>query len=194
MDSKKTGQFNAQGVRDINCVNDVLEFCKDYEAKTKAMSLSIEENIPVALCKNRKCQFRTPDSISFNSSSFSLTSFPRCIIAVSCTLLERGHPKDNARIYQVPEKDLEHWLQLATGVYRPNGRKDHDLKIPLPEVHDLIGFITSGTYHLNCGNGMGIGFIDHHAAIRQPTRYVLIRNVGANTYRLGEWSKISIMN
>lgn len=192
MDSKKTGQFNAQGVRDINCVNDVLEFCKDYEAKTKAMSLSIEENIPVALCKNRKCQFRTPDSISVNSSSFSLTSFPRCIIAVSCTLLERGHPKDNARIYQVPEKDLEHWLQLAKGVYRPNGRKDHDLKIPLPEVHDLIGFITSGTYHLNCGNGMGIGFIDHHAAIRQPTRYVLIRNVGANTYRLGEWSKISV--
>ncbi|QHS75703.1 ribonuclease P/MRP protein subunit POP1 [Saccharomyces paradoxus] len=192
VDSKKTGQFNSQGVRDINCINDVLELCKDYEVKAKAISSPIEDNIPIMLCKDSKCRSRTSNRINSDSSSVHLTSCPRCAIAVSCTLLERGHPKDNARIYQVPEKHLQHWLQLAKGVYRSNGRKDHDLKMPLPEVHDLIGFITSGTYHLNCGNGMGIGFIDHHLAIQQRTRYVLIRNVGTNTYRLGEWSKISV--
>lgn len=83
-------------------------------------------------------------------------------------------------------------MQVAKGVHRSNGRKDHDLKIPLPEVHDLIGFITSGTYHLNSGNGMGIGFIDHHPASQQSARYVLIRNVGTNIYRLAQWSEISV--
>ncbi|CAI4049548.1 ribonuclease P/MRP protein subunit POP1 SKDI_14G1080 [Saccharomyces kudriavzevii IFO 1802] len=192
MDSKKTGQFNNHGVRDINCVNDVLEFCKDYEIKVKAVSSPVEEDIPIMLCKLTKCQKPPSNNTNPDGSSFHLTIQPRCIIAVSCKFIERGHPRDNARIYQIPEEHLEHWLKLAKGVYRPNGRRDHDIKIPLPEIHDLIGFITSGTYHLNSGNGMGIGFIDHRSAMLQATRYVLVRNVGTNIYRLGEWSEISV--
>ncbi|EJS42086.1 pop1p [Saccharomyces arboricola H-6] len=192
LDSEKTGQFNDQGVRNIGCLNDVLESCKDYEAKVKSTSLPAKEEMPITLCKLSRCQAPSPKVIGPNSSPLNLTSQPRCTIAVSCKLIERGHPKDNARIYQIPTNHLEHWLQLAKGVYRPNGRKDHDLKTPLPEVYDLIGFITSATYHLNSGNGMGIGFIDHHSAIQQTTRYVLVRNVGTNIYRLGKWSEISV--
>ncbi|KOG96951.1 ribonuclease P/MRP protein subunit POP1 [Saccharomyces eubayanus] len=191
MDSKKTGQFGDQGIRIINCLNDVLEFHKDYETKVKAEPLPVEENVPITLCKLSKCQ-TPPKTINSNTSSLDLSIQPRCTIAISCRFLERGHPKDNARIYRISEEHLDHWMQVAEGVYRSNGRKDHDLEIPLPEVHDLIGFITSGTYHLNSGNGMGIGFIDHHSAIQQSARYVLIRNVGTNIYRLAKWSEISV--
>lgn len=90
----------------------VLEFYKDYETKVKAEPLPAEENVPITLCKLPKCQTACK-TIDSNSSSLDLSIQPRCIIAVSCRFIERGHPRDNARIYQIPGEHLEHWMQVA---------------------------------------------------------------------------------
>lgn len=179
----KTSQFAENGMRDVQTVNDIFELYKDLEALDEDSS---PEHLPIKLTNIRQ----TPPTQEWPvPSQLSLSQTPLLVIAISCTLLERGHPADNARIYRIPQEDEEHWEKVRNGIYRADGRLDHDIDHPLPRVTDLIGFTTSGAYHLGLGRGVAHGFID---AKCQSSSYLLVRNVGSSTYRLASWTHIDL--
>lgn len=174
----KTTQFDANGMRVINFVNDIWELYKDI-SKTEETDL-----LPLTLIPPRKTDSKP-------SQSFIIQT-PLQVIPISCQYLERGHPKDNARIYLVPSEHLDYWKKVHKGSFRADGKIDHNLAHPLPSVTDLIGFVTSGTFHLGEGRGVANGFIDANVANNKSSGYVLIRNVGTNIYRLASWSQINL--
>ncbi|GAV55339.1 hypothetical protein ZYGR_0AS06630 [Zygosaccharomyces rouxii] len=174
----KTTQFDNNGTRSIDFVNDVWELYKDI-SKNEETDLP-----PLTLTTPKEANVKTPQLM--------ITQTPLQVVPISCQYLERGRPKDNARIYQVPNENIDYWNQVHKGVFRADGKVDHNLKHPLPSVTDLIGFVTSGTFHLGEGRGVANGFIDVHAAHNKSPNYVLVRNVGTNVYRLANWSQISL--
>lgn len=179
----RTSQFADNGMREIQTVNDLFEFAKDLAAMELAPGA---ETLPIKLLRRNE---KLPDQKWQEPLQLSLSQTPLSVIAISCTLLERGRPTDNARIYSIPPEDQAHWERVKNGVYRADGRPDHDIQHPLPRVTDLIGFITSGAYHLGLGRGVAHGFID---ARSQSSHYVLVRNVGSPTYRLASWTRIEV--
>ncbi|KAI1614005.1 ribonuclease P [Exophiala viscosa] len=70
---------------------------------------------------------------------------------------------------------------------------------PCPDVHDLIGFVTSGAYNLSEGRGTAVasiwaqrvlqGWIDHvdDNASEREKRLCIVRNAGESVGRLGVW-------
>ncbi|KIW89749.1 uncharacterized protein Z519_09906 [Cladophialophora bantiana CBS 173.52] len=84
-----------------------------------------------------------------------------------------------------------------------------DKHIPCPDVHDLIGFVTSGGYNLAAGRGTAVGSIwgqrvmegwqgdamqDNGLSEKQRDRrrrLCVIRNAGENVGRLGIWEVCS---
>lgn len=179
----KTSQFAANGMREIQTVNDVFELSKDFAAMEQSQ---VSESLPIRLTGRRE---KLVERNWQEPLQLSLSQTPLDVVAISCTLLERGRPTDNARIYRIPPEDQEHWESVKDGIYRADGRLDHDIQHPSPRVTDLIGFVTSGSFHLGLGRGVAHGFID---ARNQSYRYVLVRNVGTTTYRLASWTHIDI--
>ncbi|SCU96273.1 LAME_0F15654g1_1 [Lachancea meyersii CBS 8951] len=189
-DSARTAQFDESNQRKLQYINDVVELYGDVCAsKYKPAGL------PIRLVNHSISKIRLNDS-DFTSEHQSLqqqiTSTPLPVIAVTCTLLERGHPKDSARIYSIPEKDLAYWRSIAQLVTRANGKRDHDRPQCIPEVSNLIGYATCGTFHLREGCGVCTGFIDAREAVKPANDLVLIRNVGTNVYRVAKWAQIMV--
>ncbi|QLL32518.1 hypothetical protein HG536_0D00400 [Torulaspora globosa] len=179
----KTSQFAANGMREIQTVNDLFELYKDLAGIEQPQG---SECLPIRLTGRRE---KLVERSWQEPLQLSLSQTPLDVVAISCTLLERGRPTDNARIYKIPPEDQEHWMSVKDGIYRADGRVDHDVHHPSPRVTDLIGFVTSGSFHLGLGRGVAHGFID---ARNQSPRYVLVRNVGTTTYRLASWTHIDI--
>lgn len=175
---EKTTQFDENGARSIDFVNDIWELYKDI-SKDEESDLP-----PLTLTPPKKSNVKSPQQL--------ITQTPLQVIPISCEYLERGHPKDNARIYLIPTEHVDHWKQVRKGIFRSDGKLDHNLAHPLPSVTDLIGFVTSGTFHLGEGRGVANGFIDATAARNQSSKYILVRNVGTNVYRLANWSQINL--
>lgn len=178
----KTSQFGANGVREIQTVNDIFEFYKDLISAGPDLS---ETSLPIKLATRgtfaqQRKQWDDPVQLSISQTALE-------VVPISCTFLERGHPKDNARIYQIPPQHQEHWERVRKGVYRADGRLDHEIEHPVPSITDLIGFTTSGAIHLGAGKGVAHGFID---AASCSSQYVLVRNVGTGTYRICSWAHI----
>lgn len=187
IDPAKTGQFDEEKNRLVGNMNDLLELYKDLtddqiQEETSAM-------IPVKLCSNLKSinvASNRPDTVS------EISTKQLNITPVSCVCKEKGRPKDNARIYRIPETHMKYWISVAQGKYLANGKKLHDQEAPRPEIHDLIGFATSGSYNLGKGMGTFTGFIDSDYIGNKPTQYILWRNPGTTIYRLAEWSQANI--
>lgn len=194
IDEKRTTQFGDKTYsRTINNFNDVLELYKDVTDNSTGTSIeSLLPTIPIKLTNYRNIHKL---NIQKFDTSVDITKKPLSVTAVSCVMVRKGHPKDNARIYAIPEKDSSFWKSAADGVYKSNGRLENDRVIPLPEIFHLIGFITSGTYHLSEGHGRGNGFIasSHFEKNDSFSRsHVLIRNVGTNVYRLAKIETINV--
>ena len=172
----------AEPQRKIESVNDLIEYSKDCE---------YEEGIPLS-----RVAVDLVDSHQENENIFStqgdIVKLPLKVTAVTCRSVERGHMKDNARIYEIPEDQLAYWKEKAKGVYSSNGKLLHDEKTPLPEVSNLIGFVTSGTYDLGVGCSTATGFIDHGYLRSTNSIHVLVRNIGTTKYRLAAIEKITI--
>lgn len=184
-EKEKTTQFTASGTRDIQVLNDVLETYKDMigeDYEHNSVPITLVTDLNSALKQN---EWEEPVQVSISEAQLP-------VVAISCILVEKGRPKDNARIYQIPKKDLEHWKRVKKGIYRSDGKIDREIQHPLPSISDLIGFITSGAFHLGEGRGVAHGFIDASIASKQSNKYVLIRNVGTNVYRLSEWTLIDV--
>ncbi|SCU94092.1 LADA_0G06480g1_1 [Lachancea dasiensis] len=187
--SSRTSQFDELNRRKIEYVNDIVDLYRDTcEAKT------VPTNPPVRMVNQSLSTINGAGFKSDNkvSSQEAIVTNTLPIVAVSCTLLERGHPKDLARIYSIPAKDLEYWQTVSHVASRPTGKRDHDSKWPIPEVQNLIGYVTSGTFHLGQGRGVCTGFIDAQTALSAETDLVLIRNVGTNVYRIAKWAQVII--
>ena len=181
----KTTQFDENGGRIISVLNDLFELYKDVTDPTTEYFISSSKP-PVTLAR-----VRDKDLVSVSSQT-DITDKPLPVIAVSVQLTGRGHPRDNARIYEIPAEDIQFWRSVNKGIYRANGKLDHDVEVPKPAPHHLVGFITSGTFNLGQGKGTGNGFLDARFAQGQNEKFVLIRNIGTNVYRLACWSAISI--
>lgn len=179
----KTTQFDSYGARDIQVLNDLFEYYKDIVNKD-TYDITQDFSLPIELTVNTRAEPREIDWEKSAQSSINET--PLQVTAISCTCVGKGHPTDNSRIYQIPLEDADYWKKVSAGLYRSDGRKDNETKHPLPNIHDLVGFITTGAYHLAEGKGVAQGFIDAEVARKRTSRHLLIRNVGTNTYRLVE--------
>ncbi|SCV05319.1 LANO_0H04852g1_1 [Lachancea nothofagi CBS 11611] len=189
-DASRTSQFDELNLRKLTYVNDLVELYGDVCSKNL-----IAEGLPLQIVTQSaaKIQIETPDTESAKKTpQQTVVSTALPVIAVSCELLERGHPKDTARIYSIPQQDLHYWESIVQVSSRPSGRRNHDTAQPIPSLHNLIGFATSGTFHLGQGQGVCTGFIDSREAILPGNNYVLIRNVGTNVYRIAKWKQIVI--
>lgn len=185
-DPLRTTQYDpTTGLQQINYIKDLLDLHHSSNENSEAL--------PIKFFNKNFSQFnREPDPKLSSHPQIVITSTPLSLIAVVCTSTGRGHFKDNARIYRIPEKDVKYWMKEAKGTYRSTGKIYHATSHPLPQINDLIGYITSGTYHLGKGKSVGNGFIaTEHAAV-SGNNYVLIRNVGTNFYRLSQWEQITI--
>lgn len=190
----RTTQFDAKHrSRLINNINDLLELYKDITDDSDGPS--IESQLPTTpICLVNSKAISKLETKQFENTA-AITKIALPVTAVSCNLIRRGHPKDNARIYSIPKKDIPYWESIGQGVYKANGTLDNDRDIPLPEITNLIGFITSGTFNLADGHGRGNGFIaSKHLQGEQSfdKRHVLVRNVGTNIYRLARIEYISV--
>lgn len=181
VEDSKTSQFGPNGVREIQVINDIFELYKDVMAADQTLAGS---KPPITLSVHGTPQTETRWE---GPIQVSISQTPLEVIPVACKYLERGRPQDNARIYQIPPQDHEHWEKVLKGVYRADGKLDHEIEHPLPSMTDLIGFITSGAFHLGEGRGVAHGFVDANCSKSQN---VLIRNVGSKTYRLASWTRI----
>lgn len=194
INDKRTTQFdNKTYSRTINNFNDVLELYKDITDNSDGVSIeSLLPTIPIKLTNYKNIPKLEIQKFDTN---VDITKIPLSVTAVSCIMVRRGHPKDNARIYAIPEKDMSFWKSIADGVYKSNGRLENDRVIPLPEIFHLIGYITSGTYNLTEGCGRGNGFITSSHFKKTDSfsgSHVLIRNVGTNVYRLAKIENIDV--
>lgn len=177
---ERTTQFDSNGARSINVVNDIFELYKDLSKH--------ESGDTPPICFSKNCE----NESSQKPAQLNISETPLQVMPISCTYLERGRSRDNARIYQIPEEHLDYWKRLNKGIFRANGKLEHKVQHPLPSVTDLIGFVTSGSYHLGEGRSVANGYIDAEAASKQSSNYVVIRNVGTNVYRLASWSHVSL--
>lgn len=177
-DPERTTQFDSNGARSIKVVNDIFELYKD-------LSKGESDDVPPISFSRSQVEGSSSAPIQI-----SISETPLPVVPITCTYLERGQSKDNARIYQIPQEHLDYWKKLDKGIFNATGRVNRELECPLPSVTDLIGFVTSGAYHLGEGRSVANGYIDSQAASMQPTKYVLVRNVGTNVYRLARWSHI----
>ena len=189
---KKTSDFTSDDTfdlfdisgphRKIETVHDLVEFGADCQYED-GIPLS---RVPVDLVDSG------PNKENIIKTRGDIVKYPLKVTAVSCKTIERGHIKDNARIYEIPQDQIAYWKQKANGVYSSNGKLLHDENTPLPEVSNLIGFISSGTYDLGAGCSTGTGFIDHGYFKRSNSTHVLVRNIDTNRYRLATIEKIRI--
>lgn len=194
IDEKRTTQFDSKTYsRKINNFNDVLELYKDVTNNSDGVSIeSLLPTVPIKLRNYKDIPMLEVQKIDTN---VDITKKPLAVTAVSCVMVRRGHPKDNARIYAIPEKDISFWKSIADGIYKPNGRLENDRVVPLPEIFHLIGYVTSGTYDLGEGHGKGNGFIMANHFKKNTSfsgSHVLIRNVGTNVYRLAKIEPIKV--
>lgn len=181
----RTTQFLENGERKVVVLNDLFELNKD--TLTKSIDLKKSE-LPISLTQHgADCGLMYPIE-----NQKDILGKPLAVRAISCNYLEKGHVKDNARIYSIPQDHKSYWLSLRDGVYKSNGRLQHDTTTPLPSPDHLIGFITSGAFNLAAGHSIGNGFVSNDPAVTLEDNLVLIRNVGSNNYRLAKITNITV--
>ncbi|SMN19771.1 similar to Saccharomyces cerevisiae YNL221C POP1 Subunit of both RNase MRP and nuclear RNase P [Maudiozyma saulgeensis] len=179
----RTTQFDQGAKRLIEVVNDLFELSKDLEVENLTIPRS---KLPICLSTNSD---REPKLVRTKED---ICNIPLSVLPVRCKYVERGHMKDNARIYEIPKEHEKYWKEKRNGTFRPDGKLFHDEKTPLVEVYNLIGFISSGAYDLSIGGSCGTGFVDESHFINSKDKYVLVRNVGSNQYRLALLNKLII--
>ena len=187
-DSSRTTQFDELNQRKLLYVNDIVDLYSDVlEEKL------IPSSLPVSIYSKAISREYVPNFTDYSEVPHKkIATTPLPIVAVSCVLQERGYPKDFARIYSIPEQHIDYWTSIANMKARPNGKRDHDTRNPIPAVQNLIGFVTSGTFHLGDGLGSCTGFIEAQEACKSTHNYVLVRNVGTNVYRVAKWKQIGV--
>lgn len=176
----KTIQFENEVtmVRAVTSLNELIELYKDHkQSKPKA------EDTFIPITVNGK----QIDSTEFNEV-VDIVKNKLPVRPIRCQLIRRGRPTDNARIYGVPTKDVQFWNTVVQGEYKANGKLNNDLLVPKPSIQDLVGFVTSGSYHLGEGKGVAHGFIDSE----YRGKFVLVRNCGSETLHIAQFSDISL--
>ncbi|CAR21705.1 ribonuclease P/MRP protein subunit POP1 [Lachancea thermotolerans CBS 6340] len=186
-DPKRTSQFDELNMRKLMYVNDIIDLYSDVQDKKLTPSA-----LPISIFTKSVKGANSGCPQYGNSPRMQIVTTPLQVAAVSCVLQEQGHPKDFARVYAIPAQDMDYWLSIVNIKARSNGKRDHDTAQPTPGVQDLIGFVTSGTFHLGDGRGACTAFIAAQEACKSPNEYVLIRNVGTNVYRVAKWEQIAL--
>ncbi|CCH41826.1 Ribonucleases P/MRP protein subunit [Wickerhamomyces ciferrii] len=182
----RTSAWTEKFTRKIEEPHDVYNFIKDVKNTDKESDSRGEKlTIPVQLYDPKKVPGppSSPDD-------------PLSISPIKIELVSRGFTSDNARIYSIPEPELNKWIK-STNTKRPTGKKQHEYP-EVPTSKNLIGFITSGSYNLSRGLNTGVGYIDATylkkvtSGQKQQKKYCVIRNVGTDFGRLASWESIDI--
>ncbi|KAL6948483.1 hypothetical protein ACO0QE_000949 [Hanseniaspora vineae] len=114
---------------------------------------------------------------------------------VSISMISRGHPTDNARLYKINKQHWEMYWKHYVENDKLNNNGDNNLENLknnvaikshfLPKVQDLIGFLNAGTFNLSVGKGTGTGFVlADWKSEEYCDQICLLRNVGTNDYKL----------
>lgn len=172
LDPNRTTNFTPDGSIDVEYIFDLFKLYNQEKETTQ---------LPITLYKG--------EGYKVSKAEISKKKLP--VVPIFCSCIERGHPKDRARIYSIPEEDLSYWMDIAKGNYKATGKRNHDIDSPVPHCYNLIGFLTSGAYHLGDGMGSGVGFISAHHCKNYKHNYILVRNSGHDGYRLAKWHEIN---
>lgn len=145
------GSYDENLVRSLVSVNDAMAL---------VLLLKPTEGIPIEL--GRKEHLRAQTSFANRTSVHG--TLPRLLVRqVSVVVTGKGSISDFARIYKVPEE-------------QDNTEGSSSSKEP--DITDLIGFVTSGTFNITAGTASGIGCV----AANFASNSVLIRNVGCSSF------------
>ena len=127
-----------------------------------------------------------------NPFKFNIIDMPPLQISpVILSCVGMGNIKPNARIYSVPVGCEEKWKTISTG--ESTGISGQNLKMvttdnystQLPQLHDLIGLVTNGSFNLVDGKCTCIGYIDS----QMIANYVLIRNIASSVFTMMDVQK-----
>lgn len=154
------GSFK-DGKLELKSITDLTQLIK------QAKSLDLESkargellSLPVCLYEKKK-----HGSIKDLELTPAMKFPPLPVVQIKITLANKGNPNQHARIYR------------CTSGGDPN-------------VEDLIGFVTSGTFNLNLGKGTCIGNINGYFAKQGGNENIYIRNIGCTIFRLAKWECI----
>lgn len=150
------GEFTDARFRKILDRNDVITVIEAVREKWKISGKPIKmSELPITWYKKNDPTHRAIVEGTFKPDVSKFPSLP--VVQRKVTLTGKGIIRDSARIYEIPEG-----------------------KVKDPQLEELIGFITTGTFNLSEGNPTGIGFV---SAKLKDTKRVLVRNVGCtNSY------------
>ncbi|KAH3670581.1 hypothetical protein OGAPHI_001096 [Ogataea philodendri] len=115
------------------------------------------------------------------------------LVAIQFSMLNRGHPHDNARIYKIPETEYSSWMDAANK--KTIQGRTVALEKQCPGKEHLIGYVTSATFNLAQGKGTGVGFIASKAYDHlnfNKADFVLVRNVGSTACHLAQWKLVAV--
>lgn len=175
----RTSAWDSKQERKIEQLHDVYEFIKDSIKNDEELKLlEREEFLPIKL-HDEEIKPNIPNS----------TNEPLSVIPISVELPFNGSLDSNARIYSISEEDLNIWLKSKDSI-KATGKKNNEIKPPVPHSSRLLGFITSGSYNLGKGYSTGVGAIDARYFYEKTNKYLAVRNVGEDTARLCIWNRI----
>lgn len=98
---------------------------------------------------------------------------------ISLQYVSRGHARDYARIYRVPEQSRSIWMDSVKPGFESTA-------LPLPNKTHLIGYVTSGNYNLSCGVSTARGSI---ILPSNDDDMCIVRNVGSSKAYLARWRR-----
>lgn len=162
----------------------------ELQLKNKNMHSTLLKYKPITLERSE---------IEYSSISFNIPQLPPLqVVAIKLSCVNSGNIKANARIFTVPKDNLSIWTEVSSGKVKTLSASNMrvcsmvDPEKYTPQITDLVGLVTSGTFNLTQGKFAGIGYVDADAVKGQELGFFLVRNVSSTSYSLTKWAKIPL--
>ncbi|KAK9468402.1 ribonucleases P/MRP protein subunit POP1-domain-containing protein [Lipomyces arxii] len=118
------------------------------------------------------------------------TFIAKALFTVQLTMVGRGRPLANARVYWIPQKSRRRWMKTKSDRTIVPESRDYPV---CPKAENLMGFVTSGGFNLKDGKGTAIASLSW-ARVDQgcgfQIRYCIVRNVGDTVGRLAFYTPV----
>lgn len=149
------GEFTDDRYRRILDENDALTVVHAVREEWKKTGKPMNMNeLPITLFRRNDPTHKSIADGTFKPDVSKFPSLP--VVQRSLQLTGKGIIRDSARIYEIPE-----------------GSKKQ------PELRNLIGFVTTGTFNLSGGVPTGLGLVN---ARFKDNKRVMVRNVGCTNF------------
>lgn len=147
------GEFTEDRNRLVQSAEDLQIVIGEQRAEAKATSTTDYSKLPIELYQKSNPVHREIVSGTYKVNRASFPPLP--VVHVNVQLVKKGSISDYARVYEVDAKS--------------------------PDVKNLIGFVTSGSFNFNHGFPTGIALVNARC---KDLKKVYVRNVGCTTYSM----------